>query len=72
LYVQPPSTNSKTSFFVCGFHLIHILNSNYFLKDYQKVYLCNGEVQTILCGMYQIPKGYLDEIRLQKAKAVEE
>jgi hypothetical protein len=43
--------------------MILAVNKGYFLKQYQPVDLCNGEVLCFLCGTDWILKYYLDELR---------
>jgi hypothetical protein len=52
---------------ICRFFNILSVNSDYFLKQHQPVYLCNGEELCFLCGTDWILKYYLDELRLQRA-----
>jgi hypothetical protein len=46
--------------------MILTVNSDYFLKQYYVVDLCNGEELYFLCGTDWILKYYLDELRLQR------
>jgi hypothetical protein len=46
--------------------MIFRVNSDYFLEQNSRVYLCNGE--DFLCGRNWIFKYYLDEHRFQRLK----
>jgi hypothetical protein len=67
MYVPPALIVNNSAFYIYGFPIFLIVNTDYLPKQHWPVDLCNGDGLCSLRGMDWILK-YLDELRLQTVK----